>query len=85
MLTGTFADTGFTVATGASHNVDITVTGAAVNDAAFVNPPGNFLAGLIVDAVFVQATNIVRARVTNRSAGSIDMPAGSWRATAVKF
>ena len=72
------------IAAGASETLTITVTGAAVGDAAIASAPAGFEDGLVI-CCWVSAANTVSVRVHNVSAGAIDPASGTWRATVISF
>lgn len=55
----------------------ITVTGAALGDYVLVSAPYD-LQGLTATA-YVSATNTVKIRLQNESAGTVDLASGSWK------
>lgn len=61
----------------------ITVTGAAVGDAAMACPPSTIEAGLSWCA-YVQATNTVKIRVMNCTAGTINAASNTWGVRVIK-
>ena len=61
----------------------ITVTGAAVGDAAVACPPAAIEAGLSWCA-YVQAKDTVKIRVMNCTAGTIDAASATWGVRVIK-
>jgi hypothetical protein len=62
---------------------DIAVTGAAVGDAAVACPPATIASGLTWCA-YVEASNVVRVRIANVSAGAIDPASATWGIRVIK-
>ncbi len=65
--------------------VTVTVTGAAVGDAVIMHPPAAGLtAGLIVADARVSATNEVKVRIYNSTAGAVNEAAANWIYTLIR-
>jgi hypothetical protein len=57
----------------------LTISGAAVGDLVFMNPPAAGLtAGLAICGAVVSAADTVKVRVANLSGGSVDEGSGTW-------
>lgn len=71
------------IAAGATAELTITVTGAAVGDAVALAPPATVEAGVVWSAR-VSAANTVTVRMANVTSGAIDPAAATWGATVLK-
>lgn len=72
------------IASLATAELTITVTGASTGDAVFLGPPSTLDAGLTVTG-YVSATNTVTVRLYNSTLAAIDPAASTWRAAVIKF
>ena len=70
------------IAAGASAELTITVTGAAVGHAVSIGPPSTLNAGLQVTG-FVSATNTVTVRLLNSTGSAVDPASATWKAVVV--
>jgi hypothetical protein len=62
-----------------SRNDAITVTGVAATDVCVrVDPPPAVAASVVVQEAVVTGTNTVTVRLTNPSAGAVDVASGTW-------
>lgn len=68
------------VAAGASQELTVTVTGAAVGDTVYLGAPAAIEAGLVWNG-YVSATNTVKVRVTNVTGSAIDPASATWKVT----
>lgn len=84
ILTATAALDFGSIAAGASADLTIAVTGAAVNDSVSLGPPPAPTAGIIFEP-FVSATNTVTVRATNITGGAIDPASQTFRVTVFSF
>lgn len=76
---GTIAVDPPSCAAAAAVEVTLTITGAAVGDTVVMNPPAAGLtAGLGLLSCRVSATDTVKVRIANLSAGTVDEPSGTW-------
>lgn len=82
-LTGNATAFAPTINAGTSTTQDITVTGAAVNDIVSYISFTQDLQGLVVTA-WVQATNTVRVRLQNLTAGNITLTSGTLTVNVIK-
>jgi len=64
--------------TGAVVEQTVTVTGAAVGDKVVLGAPSTLETGLIAFG-FVSATNTVKIRLLNATAGTVDAASASWK------
>lgn len=71
------------IAAGATADLTFTLTGAAVGDAVSLGPPAGLEAGLVATA-WVSATNTIKVRVANVTAGAIDPASGTWKVALVR-
>ncbi len=79
MILGTVTVDLASVLTLATTECTVTVTGAAVGDICMVTPPAAGLtAGMCICNAVVSATDTVKIRVFNGSAGTIDEASGTW-------
>lgn len=72
------------IAAGASEDLTITVTGAAVGDSVALGLPAAPTAGIIFQG-FVSATNTVTVRATNITGSAVDPSSATYRATVTSF
>jgi hypothetical protein len=72
------------IAAGATAELTISVTGAAVGDSVHLGTPASLEAGLIVVAR-VSAADTVKVRVYNSTSGAIDPASGNFRATVISY
>lgn len=70
-------------AAGATSDLTITVTGAAVGDPVYVGTSGNYLAGWVFDAQ-VTATDTVTVRFVNLTGTSVDLASSTFKVTVNK-
>jgi len=66
------------IAAGATANVDITVSGAAVGDVIFVMPPSDLEGDLKVLGASVVAANTVRIGLKNEGSVAVDGVSKEW-------
>ncbi len=67
------------VATLATTEKTLTISGATAGDSVILNPPAAGLtAGMVVCDARVSAANEVKVRVFNGSAGTVDEASGTW-------
>lgn len=71
------------IATTASEDLTITVTGAAVGDSVALALPAAPTAGLVFNA-FVSATNTVTVRASNITASPVDAAAATYGVTVIR-
>lgn len=71
------------IAAGATANLTITVSGAAVGDSVHLGPPATLEAGLVATA-YVSAASTVTVRLANVTTGAIDPASATWRATVMR-
>jgi hypothetical protein len=69
---------------GASDELTITVTGAALGDTVIVNPNGAPESGLTWQG-YVSSADTVTVRASNPTTGNINPAARTWRATVISF
>lgn len=62
----------------------VTVTGAATGAGAIVNPGAALATGMVLEGVYVSATNTVSLNLCNRSAGTVDQPSVTLTATVLQ-
>lgn len=84
VLTATASLNFGSIATTASADLTITVTGAAVGDEVAIGLPAAPTAGIIYQA-FVSAANTVTVRATNITANSVDPAAQSFTVAVFKI
>lgn len=73
------------VAAANAVDVSITVTGAAVNDIVWLQPPAAALtAGLQLLQAWVSATNTVKIRVYNPTGGDINEASSTWNYALIR-
>lgn len=72
------------IAAGASADLTITVTGAAVGDAVAIGLPAAPAAGIVFFG-FVSATNTVTVRAMNITGSNVDPASATYRATVLQF
>ena len=72
------------IASNATAQLTMTVTGAAVGDVVMLGPPSTIEADLTWSA-FVSAANTVAIRLHNTSGGSVDPASATWRAQVTSF
>jgi hypothetical protein len=70
------------IAAAGNQDLTIAVTGAAVGDAVILGLPASPDAGVVFDA-WVSATNTVKIRATNATAGAVDPASASYRVIVV--
>ena len=78
IVKGTVAVDPGSVADGATLDVDVTITGAAVGDAVIFHPPEDLAANLEMVGCWVSAANTVTVRLANNSGGAIDQAEKNW-------
>jgi hypothetical protein len=85
ILKGTVAVDLASVATLATTECTVTITGANVGDICLVGPPAAGLtAGMCICNAVVSASNTVKIRVFNGSAGTIDEASGTWNYVLIR-
>lgn len=85
ILKGTITVNPASVLTLATTEVTVTLTGAVAGDVITVNPPAAGLtAGMVVCDARVSATDEVKIRIFNGSAGTVDEASGTWLYTILR-
>lgn len=83
--TGTVAVDPASLLTATLNETAVTITGAAVGDIVIMNPPSALEATLAFAGAYVSATNTVKVRLANISAGTVDGASASWTYTLLRF
>lgn len=71
------------ISAGASQELTVTVTGAAVGNVVILGAPAAIETGLVWNG-YVSATNTVKVRISNITGSSINPASASWRVSAVR-
>lgn len=72
------------IASGASADLTITVTGAAIGDSVSLGLPASPMTGITFNG-FVSSADTVSVRAHNYTAGALDPASATYRATVIKF
>jgi hypothetical protein len=83
VLTTTASVNFASMATGATNEQTVTLTGAVTGDAVMLGPPAGLEAGLLVQGR-VTASNTVTLRAFNLSGATLDPAAATWRVTVTR-
>lgn len=82
-MTGTFMITATvdpaSLTTDAIGNTDITGQPVLATDLVMAIPPAALVAGVVVQSCSVPAAGTIRIRLSNTSAGTIDVASGTWQ------
>lgn len=82
---GTVSVNPASLATLASSETSVTISGAAVGDIVIMNVPASLETGLAFSGARVSATDTVLVRLTNVTAGSVDGAALNWTYSIIRI
>lgn len=78
LMEGTIAVDPASALTQTTQEVALTIAGVAAGDLVIMNLPASFESGLAFAGCYVSATNTVKVRIANISAGTIDGSSRNW-------
>lgn len=82
---GTIAVNPGSLLTLTSEDVSVTITGAATGDVVIMCPPSTLESTLGFGGAYVSATDTVKVRIVNHSAGTVDGASMSWTYAILRF
>jgi sarcosine oxidase gamma subunit len=68
-----------------SNETSVTISGAAAGDIVIMNPPSDLESSLTYGGAYVSATDTVKVRLTNHSAGTVDGASTTWTYCLLRF
>lgn len=84
IVTGTVTVDPASIATLASGETEVTISGAAVGDILIMNVPASLETGLAYSGCRISAADTAQIRLTNVTAGSVDGASRSWSYALIK-